>query len=170
MLTEISIGFLSTLTYRPDAKRQVCFLPLGGIYWEDEMPGMGFLSEFPEADQNQILRLFGIRVRLWNGVVLTHADQQFWDEMYSQAPHWAFFRRICISADDEQAQEYAWQGGEDIYEAFLADADEVSITVCDGIQHISATWNLDKAQTSLSKKQTWWRRIFRGGSRHSENW
>jgi len=38
MLSEITTAYLSTLTYRVDAAQKVCWLPLSGIYWEDELP------------------------------------------------------------------------------------------------------------------------------------
>ena len=70
MLTETTLGFLSTLTYREEAKRQVCWLPLSGIFWEDEMPDIHYLNKVPETDRNQIFLLFTIRVRLWKGEAL----------------------------------------------------------------------------------------------------
>ena len=56
MLSETTLGFLSTLIYRADAKRQVCWLPLGGIYWKDEMADIRHLMKIPEDDKNQIFR------------------------------------------------------------------------------------------------------------------
>lgn len=127
MMSETTLGFLSTLTYRADAKRQVCWLPLGGIYWEDEMPDIRHLMNIPEDDRNQIFRLFTIRLRLWKGEPLPDAERMFWDRTYSQVPSWAFFRRQQISDDDQHAQEQAEQGTADALEALLADADRVSI-------------------------------------------
>ena len=160
MLTETTLGFLSTLTYRADAKRQVCWLPLNGIYWEDELPDIHYLNKIPDNDRNQIFRLFSIRVRLWKQEVLTDAEQQLWNATYSQVPQWAFFQRNQISADDQHAQEDAEQGGADALEALLADADEVTISESDGVQNISATFDLMKGQIPSQKKQAWWERVF----------
>ena len=160
MLTETTLGFLSTLTYRADATRQVCWLPLSGIYWEDEMPDIHYLNKIPESDRNQIFCLFTTRVRLWKGEVLSDAEQQLWDATYSEVPQWAFFQRNHISADDQQAQEDAEQGGADALEALLADADEVTISENDGVQNISATFDLTKGQIPPQKKQAWWERVF----------
>ena len=151
MLTETTRGFLSTLTYRADATRQVCWLPLGGIYWEDEIPDIHYLNEIPEKDRKQIFRLFTIRVRLWKGEVLSDREQQLWDAAYSQVPQWAFFQNNRISADDQRAQEDAEQGGADALEALLADADEVTISEDDGVQTISATFDLTKPQIPPQK-------------------
>jgi len=37
-------------------------LPLGGIYWEDEMPDLRQIMKIHEEDRNQMFRLFSIRV------------------------------------------------------------------------------------------------------------
>ena len=160
MLTEITLGFLSTLTYQADAKRLVCWMPLSGIYWEDELPDIHLLNKIPENEREQILRLFTTRVRVWKGEVLSDKEQQLWDATYSQVPQWAFFQRDHISVDDQHAQENAEQGGADALEALLADADEVTISENDGVQNNSATFDLTKAQIPPQKKQTWWERVF----------
>jgi hypothetical protein len=162
MLSETTLGFLSTLTYRADAKRLICWLPLSGIYWDDEMPAIRQLIRLPEDDRKQILRLFGIRQRLWKGEALADVEQQFWDETYLRVPHWAFFQRQQISADDNRVQEDAERSAEDAWKTLLADADEVSVSEEDGVQSISATFNLTKTG-DLPKKQSWWGRVFRKG-------
>jgi len=160
MLTEATLGFLSTLTYRADAKRLVSWMPLSGIHWEDELPHIHLLHEIPENDLDQILRLFNIRVRLWHGEVLSDKEQQLWDATYSQVPQWAFFRREHVSDDDQHAQEAAERGGAIVYEALFAEADEITIVENDGIQHISATFDLTKEQVPPQKKPRLWRRVF----------
>jgi hypothetical protein len=50
MLTESTIAMLSALTYRAGAAKRVCVLPLGGIYWDDELPELRELSEIPQCD------------------------------------------------------------------------------------------------------------------------
>lgn len=160
MLTETTLGVLSTFNYRADAKRQVSWLPLSGIYWEDELPDLRYLNKIPENDRNQILRLFASRVRLWKGEVLSDTQQQLWDTTYSQIPQWAFFQRNHISSDDQHAQEDGEEGGTDVLEALLSDADEVTVSENDGVQNISATFDLMKGQIPPPKKQAWWERVF----------
>jgi len=160
MMSETTLGFLSTLTYRADAKRQICWLPLVGIYWEDEMPDIRYLMNIPEDDRNQIFRLFSIRLRLWKGEPLPDAEQQFWDTAYSQVPSWAFFRRQQISDDEQHAQEQAERDSEVVLEALLSDADLVSISKKDGVEKISATFDLRKKPTPTEKKRSWWERVF----------
>ena len=40
------------------------------------------------------------------------------------------------------------------------DADEVSISEQNGLQSFSETFHLKKEQPAVSKKQSWWKRIF----------
>jgi hypothetical protein len=133
---------------------------LSGIYWEDEMPDIHYLIEIPENDRDQIFRLFTIRARLWKGEVLSDTDQRLWDATYSEVPQWAFFHRAHIPTDDQHAQEDAEQGGADAIEALLADADEVTIKENDGVQNISAIFDLTKGEIPPPTKQAWWERVF----------
>lgn len=86
--------------------------------------------------------------------------QQLWDATYSPVPQWAFFQRNHISPDDQHAQEDAEHRGADALEALLADADEVTISEDDGVQNISATLDLTRAQIPPQKKQASWERVF----------
>ena len=124
------------------------------------MPDIHYLNKIPESDRNQIFRLFTIRVRLWKRQILSDTEKQLWDETYSEVPQWAFFQRNHISADDQHALEDAEQGGADALEALLADADEVTISENDGVQNISATFDLRKGQIPPQKKEAWWERVF----------
>jgi hypothetical protein len=104
MLSERAIAFLSPLRYEPNAERRSCILPLGGIYWEDEIPDFKVLLKIPEDDRNLIYRLFSIRFRIWEGAKLSECDQDFWDSARSQVPTYPLFQRLDLSADDRQAQ------------------------------------------------------------------
>jgi hypothetical protein len=160
MMSETTRGFLSTLTYRVDAKRRICWMPLVGLYWEDEMPDIRLLMNIPKDDRNQIFRLYSIRLRLWKNEPLPDAEQQFWNTTYSQVPSWAFFRRQQISEDEQHAQEQAEQESDFMLKDLLADADLVSISKKDGVQKFSATFNLTKNRTPTEKKHSWWKRVF----------
>jgi hypothetical protein len=146
MLSEITLAYLSTLTYRGDAARKVCWLPLSGIYWEDELPDIHDLRRIPEGDRHQILRLFGIRLRIWKGQALSDESQLFWDEIHWQVPEWAFFQRLMVSAADLDSQAEAEQASTEVLEALLADADEITIRERDGVQSFSATFDLRKGR------------------------
>jgi hypothetical protein len=144
MLSATILALLSDLTYRSGAKRQVCLLPLGGIYWEDEMPDLREIIKIPEDDRNQMFRLFGIRVRLWKGEALPADDQLFWDASRAQMPSWALFQRQEISAHDLHAQDEAERAAAEGLGELFAKADEVSISEKGGLQRFSATLHLNK--------------------------
>jgi hypothetical protein len=146
MMTETTLAQLRTLTYRADAQRRVCWLPLGGIFWDDELPRAQGMIKFPEEDRTEIVRLFGIRVRLRKGEPVSDEERLLWDLTRSQLPEWPLFQRLTISPDDLQAQEEAEQATTEVVEQLFADADEVAITEKDGIQRISATFDLTKGR------------------------
>lgn len=160
MLGKATLSHLSGLTYRSDAKRQVCLVPLGGIYWDDEMPDLRQIMKIiPEDDRNQMFRLFSIRVRLWRGEALPADEQLFWDTARSQMSTWALFQRLIISADDRHAQDEAERAATEGLRELLARADKVSISAENELQRFSATSHLNKEQPGA--KESWWERIFK---------
>jgi hypothetical protein len=163
MMSETTLAHLSGLTYRPDAKRRVCLLPLAGIYWEDEMPDLHQTMKIPEDDRNQMFRLFSIRVRLWKGEALSADEQLFWDTARSQMPSWGLFQRQTISADDRHAQDEAERATMEGLGELFARADKVSISEKDGLQRFTATLDLKKEQRAVKRKGSWWERIFHRG-------
>ena len=152
-MSETTLGFLSTLSYRADAELLVCWLPLSGIYWDDEIPDIRQLMSLPKDDRNQIFQLYGIRRRLWKGEFLLEAEQQFWDATYSQVPSWVFFRRQQISDHDQHAQEKAEREAAAIFDELVVGADRLSIHEKDGVQEFSATFDFEE-ETNPYPKET----------------
>lgn len=165
MPTENTIAMLSALTYRADAKRLVCVLPLGGIYWDDELPELRELTKIPREDHDNIFRLLGIRSRLWRGEILSDNDQQFWDGMQSLVPSWAVFQRIRVSPENLQADEDTQRETLEGLKGWFADADNVSVSEKDSLQHFSLTFDLTKGEQPIPKHEPWRKRIFRSRSR-----
>src|SRR5262245_59037808 len=161
MLSETTIARLSALTYRADAKREVCWIPLGGICWDDEMPDIREFMHIPENDRDQVFRLFFIRTKIWKDLELSKDERNFWDEARARMPEWALFQRLNVSGEDLEAQDKAERDTDTALEALFADADRVTITERDGIQSFEATFDLTKEKTSTQKTQPWWKRIFR---------
>jgi hypothetical protein len=160
MLSEETLAYLSTLTYRPDAKRQVCILPLGSIYWEDEFPPIHKLAAFPELDRNEVLRAFAIRLRVWNDQLLSDDDRQFWAGVRSAAPNWAIFHRLHLSEDDQREREETERACSKEFEEFVAAADEVTVGEEEhGMQSFSATFHLDNDPPDKFSKPSWWERL-----------
>jgi len=144
MLSEETLAQLSTLTFRHDAKRQVCILPLGSVYWDDELSQIQKFAAFPEPDRNEILRAFAIRLKVWDRQSLSDDDRQFWDSVRSAAPNWAIFRRLDPSDDERRERENVELACAREIEEFLAGADEVTVgEEKHGMQGFSATFQLD---------------------------
>ncbi len=160
MLSEPTIAQLSALTYQAEAKRGICWLPLGGIYWADELPSGRLFSDIAEGDRKHVLRMFALRARIWRGQDLSERDRKFWTTLRSDVPSWAFFQRLKLSPDDQRAQDEAEHSSAEAFEALLADADEVNITEEDGVQSFSASFDLTKQPLS-ERKEPWWVRIAR---------
>lgn len=125
MLSQEAVSYLATRTYRPDAAREIKLIPLSGIYWEDEYPFYVGEDAVSQGDYQQVLRMFALRACLWRGEVLSPEQQEFWDEIYAQVPTWALFKRMEISAEDLQAQNFATQTMDDFEAAVIAEADSV---------------------------------------------
>jgi hypothetical protein len=147
MLSETTLRYLSTLTYRNDAEVEVNVIPLGGIYWEDEMPGGLGLPDIPEEDHGPVLHLFALRVRIWRGAKLPESEQRFWDDTYWQVPNWALFHRLQVSADNLRTQELGEQLADEFEAAVCSGADELSVSEEGGLRHVSAIFDLTKDQT-----------------------
>lgn len=161
------VEHLSTLIYRPDAKRLVCLLPLGSIHWDDEIPDVARLMELTEVDQTQVWRLFAIRLKLWDKTALADEEQQFWTVAVQQVPECPIFQRLVLSMDEQQARAEAEQHCAEEFEALFADADQFTVTQDQyGLQKFSATFDLTKGRAAADTKRPWWKRFFKKRSMH----
>ena len=160
-LSAIAAGYLSELTYRPDAERSICWIPLGGIYWQDELPDFWDFMKLPEEDRKQILRLFAIRFQLWDNTTSSEEDERFWNAATSQVPACPIFRRLELSADDRKSQNDVEQHFEEEFGALFSDADEVTLTdEGHGLQSFSARLDLSQNELIAPSKKPWWERMF----------
>jgi len=160
-LRAIAAGYLYELTYRPDAERRICWIPLGGIYWQDELPDFWDFMKLPEEERKQILRLFAIRFQLWDNKTLSEEDDLFWNTAISQVPACPIFRRLELSTDDRKAQKDMEQNFEEELGSLLSDADEVTITdEGHGLQSFSPRFDLSQNELIAPSKKPWWERIF----------
>ncbi len=109
--------------------------------------------------KKEILRLFGIRQKIWKGEPISEKDQPRWELARLQVPDWPLFKRLELSDDERLAQAEAEQAAEKEWEAFLSEADEVIINEEDGIDTISATFKLSDEREAGARKRSWWQRI-----------
>ena len=133
MLSEKALAYLATRTFRADAVRQVNFIPLTGIYWEDEFPLSGGKDLLPKDDFWQVMQMFKLRVARWKGEELTKEQQEFWDEVYAKVPDWALFQRMKVSEDDLEWEDFANKTMDDFEAEMIAQADEVHSTEDGGV-------------------------------------
>jgi len=105
-LSEKAVSILTAMQYQPDAEWGVNILPFGSIYWHDEMPSMAELFENTQ-DMFLIHSMFGLRLQIWDGQALNPPDQELWDSVKAQVPHWALFKRLYLSNEQNQAREQA---------------------------------------------------------------
>src|SRR5437660_7298024 len=50
----------------PTRRSSDLILPLGSIYWDDEIPDITQFVTLPEDDRSRILHLFSIRFKIWD--------------------------------------------------------------------------------------------------------
>lgn len=151
MISEGALNYLASRTYRKNARREINILPLGGIYWDDEYPLVSTERPVSEADYGQILRMFMLRVALWEGEHFSEEQQQFWETVRAKAPTWALFYRLEISEEDRKAQEFGTQLADEFEAAITDGADEVAVTDEQGVRRFSATFDLTKEMPPESK-------------------
>jgi hypothetical protein len=108
MLSEKAVAVIAALQYRPDADWGVNFLPFGSIYWNDEIPAAADLFDRPD-DMSIVFAMFGMRLKLWDGEVFNFHEQELWDAVGRQVPHWALFKRLSLSDEQKLARESAEQ-------------------------------------------------------------
>lgn len=161
MLTQRAIAFLRPLVFSVEAKRRSSMLPLAGIYWEDEIPDFRALVRLPKEDRHGIYNLFRIRFKIWRGTELSPKDKAFWETARAQVPDWALFHRLELSDEDRAAQETTKNEAEEFFTALVDEADEVTITEKDGIQSVTADFDLKKLDAVQKPIRPWWKRIFR---------
>jgi hypothetical protein len=70
-----------------------------------------------------LFKMFGLRLRLWDGEALDAADLELWDAVRHQVPHWALFNRLNLSDEQRLAREKAEQQVEQEFEYLIAEHD-----------------------------------------------
>jgi hypothetical protein len=113
-ITEETAILISSLRHDPRAKIIYCPLPLGSIYFSDEMPSG--LSPGRPGDFLQVIRVFGIRVKIWTGVQLSNEDLATWEDAHKRFPHWPVFARLELTPEQREAHESATRDFEGAFE------------------------------------------------------
>jgi len=160
MLSESTVALLAGFTYRTDAKRGINYLPLSGIYWNDELPNSHLWRELPKDDYRELIRLFALRRKICRSQSLSDAEKQFWDIARSTVPDWALFSRTTFSEADRKVDAMVYRCVTDAMDEFLAGQEKVSIREKDGVQTHSVSWKVSAMQPDTETRKSWWKRLF----------
>ena len=96
------------------------------------------------------MRIFSIRINLWNGNPIEPSSQEVWDDFRRQFPNWPVFQRLTLSEEARAAHEHAQKGGEAFVAELSSAADEASASLENGVVSYQATFRLDK------EPRKWW--------------
>jgi len=141
-LSDSTIRKLHDLSFDPEAKMITCLLPLGSVYWSDELPDKMFL-EFPEGpDRTFVMTLFSIRINYWNSGAMSPEEQALWEETRAHFPAWPIFRRLRVTDAAMSAHQSAQKEAEEFFAEMIWEADEVTVSPEDGFTSYSATFNV----------------------------
>jgi hypothetical protein len=102
-------------------------------------------------------------MQIWDHVKLEEGDQEFWDDARIQAPSFALFRRLELSAEDRTAQDATFRETAEGLENWFSRADKVEISESEIGTSFSLAYNSTKDGESSTKKP-WWRRWFHPAS------
>jgi hypothetical protein len=68
------------------------------------------------------MRLFGIRIAIWEGDSISIADESLWTNTQTKYPNWGLFKRLQLSSEDRAKHEQAFREAESFFEM----ADEIA--------------------------------------------
>ena len=141
MFSENTNQIISSLRFDPNAETIYSLLPLGSIFWADELPPLKFLA-FGE-DGSKIMRLFAIRIAYWETHQIPESDLSFWEQAQQQFPEWPFFSRLELTSAQHQQHKDAQREMENFFEEFSTLGDDIVVSEgADGFNSFSATFNL----------------------------
>ena len=159
MLSDQTLAYVSALPFRADAKRCVCWLPLCGVYWADEIPDLRSFSRLPESSRTEILRLFAIRYAMWTNGSLSAEDQAYWDEARALAPNYALFQRTNVTSDIIDLQQQIQEQYDAAFAELASQAKELKITErAPGVESFSIVFDVNQ---EVPAKPPWWKRFWR---------
>ncbi len=122
MLSAELVSRLSQMSSRRDAELRVSYLPLGSIYWTDELNEIvDELITADEADADALLRLFRIRARMWDEEPVDDADREFFVIAREQVPDYALFQRLHIDGDTLKLHREVKEAATEFWRVFFED-------------------------------------------------
>lgn len=147
---------IQELNFDPNAKIIFCAIPLGSIFWTDEIPYENFLAR--GEDKEQILKIFAIRISYWNNEKISFEDSILWEEAKSKFPRWPIFCRLELTPCERKIHEDTQNETEHIFDFLISNADMVNLTENNGVTSFTAVFDLEKEDNKdkEQKKLKWW--------------
>ena len=71
------------------------------------MPDIRQLIRCQEQDRKEILQMFSLRLKVWDGEPLSDDETQLWESIRSQVPAWPLFRRLNLTDEHKLARQEA---------------------------------------------------------------
>ncbi len=92
------------LVFEPEAKPNICWMPLASITWPDEhpSPSLQAMMKLQRPSYRAIILLLGVRAEIWRCGHVPAEHQAFWAEAQASIPNWPGFQRLSLS-DEERA-------------------------------------------------------------------
>lgn len=141
MFSEKTVQIISSLHFDSNAETIYSLLPLGSIFWSDELPPLKFLAFGP--DGKRIMQLFALRIKFWETGEIPAEDLSFWEHAQRQFPEWPFFCRLELTPAQHQQHIDAQRQMENFFDELSTLGDDFVFSEgTDGFNSFSATFNL----------------------------
>ena len=145
MFSEETIRIISSLKYDPAAEAVSCLIPLGSIFWSDELPRLKFHAFTEGVDRETIMRLFAIRINYWNTGEISDQDESLWEGAKTLFPHWPFFRRLHLTEAERLEHDETQRQMENFFTELADGADQFVVSEGpEGFSSFSATFQVDE--------------------------
>jgi hypothetical protein len=141
-LSNSAVATIESLRFDPEAEMRFCLIPLGSIYWSDELPSKMFLEFSEGADRNFAMRLFAIRINFWNSGELNSKERFFWNEAQARFSRWPIFQRMELTDESRRAHEEVQKEAEEFFVHLSEEADELELSKDGDYTSFSTTFNL----------------------------
>lgn len=99
-------------------------LPLGSVYWTDELPPLKFLGFTRDHDRMFVMQLFAIRINFWTNGEINDEEVTYWNEAKERFPHWPIFQRLNATDEIKRAHAECQKQMEEFFMTIADEADE----------------------------------------------
>jgi hypothetical protein len=143
MFSESAAKIINVLKFNPEAEIVSCLLPLGSIFWSDELPPFRFLAFTEAVDRDAVMKLFAVRINYWNTGEMGLEDRSVWGRAQREFPEWPLFRRLELTTAQRIVHEAVQKELENFFDEMSTLGDEVTLSENEnGFTSFSATINV----------------------------